>query len=67
VTPHVPLNRRTRGMISDREPASMKPTSYVINPCRGPVVDEQELAGVVTRDSMLGVTAARTPEPVLPG
>ena len=67
MTPHVPLNRRTRGMISDRDPASMKPTSYVINTCRGPVVDEQELAELVARDGMLGVTAARTPEPELPG
>ncbi len=45
----------------------MKPTSYVINSCRGPVVDELELAELVTRNSMIGVTAARTPEPVLPG
>ena len=40
---HVPLTQRTRGMISDRELALMKPTSYLINACRGPVVDEKAL------------------------
>ena len=40
VSLHVPLTRRTRGMISDRELALMKPTAYLINACRGPVVDE---------------------------
>ncbi len=29
-------------------------------------MNEQELAGLVTRDSMIGVTEARTPEHVLP-
>ncbi len=40
---HVPLTQRTRGMISDRELALMKPTAYLINACRGPVVDEKAL------------------------
>ena len=43
VSLHVPLTRRTRGMISDRELALMKTTAYLINACRGPVVDEQAL------------------------
>ena len=43
VSLHVPLTRRTRAMISDRELALMKPTAYLINACRGPVVDEQAL------------------------
>lgn len=43
VTVHVPLNRRTRHMISDRELSLMKPTAFLINTCRGPVVDEQAL------------------------
>ena len=30
-------------MISDRELALMKPTAYLINACRGPVVDEKAL------------------------
>ena len=43
VSLHVPLTRRTRGMISDRELALMKPSAYLINACRGPVVDEKAL------------------------
>ncbi len=40
---HVPLNRLTQGMISDREFDMMKPTAVLINACRGPVVDEAAL------------------------
>ena len=43
VSMHVPLTRRTRGMMSDREFEIMKPTAYLINACRGPVVDEAAL------------------------
>ena len=43
VTLHVPLNRHTRGMMSDREFGLMKPTAILINSCRGPVVDEAAL------------------------
>jgi phosphoglycerate dehydrogenase-like enzyme len=40
---HVPLTRRTRGMISERELAMMKPSAVLINTCRGPVVGEEAL------------------------
>ncbi len=43
VTLHVPLTRRTRGMISDRELDMMKPSAFLVNCCRGPVVDERAL------------------------
>ena len=43
VTLHVPLNKHTRGMMSDREFGMMKPTAVLINACRGPVVDEAAL------------------------
>ena len=43
VTLHVPLNRHTRGMMSDAEFDMMKPTAILINTCRGPVVDEAAL------------------------
>jgi len=43
VSIHVPLNNETRGMISKREFAMMKPSAVLINTSRGPVVDEQAL------------------------
>ncbi len=43
VSMHVPLTRRTRGMMSDREFGMMKNTAILINACRGPVVDEKAL------------------------
>lgn len=43
VTLHVPLSRRTRGMIGEKELAMMKPTAVLINACRGPVVNEKAL------------------------
>tara|TARA_Y100001970_G_scaffold106244_2_gene133114 strand:- start:596 stop:1579 length:984 start_codon:yes stop_codon:yes gene_type:complete len=43
ITLHVPLNSQTRGMISDDQFDRMKPTSVLINACRGAVVDEAAL------------------------
>jgi phosphoglycerate dehydrogenase-like enzyme len=40
---HIPLNRQTRALISHQELEAMKPTSYLINASRGPVVDEKAL------------------------
>ena len=54
VSLHVPLTRRTRSMISDRELAMMKPTSYLVNTCRGPVVDEKALHRALTSGLIAG-------------
>lgn len=40
---HVPLTSETRGLIGERELKLMKPTAYLINTSRGPVVDEEAL------------------------
>jgi phosphoglycerate dehydrogenase-like enzyme len=39
----VPLNEETRGMLGRRELARLKPSAYLINPARAPIVDEQAL------------------------
>jgi phosphoglycerate dehydrogenase-like enzyme len=43
VSLHCPLTPETRGLISDRELSWMKPTSYLINASRGPVIDQPAL------------------------
>jgi phosphoglycerate dehydrogenase-like enzyme len=54
ITLHVPLNRLTKGMISDREFGLMKPTAVLINACRGPVVDEAALIRALRAQKLLG-------------
>ncbi len=43
ITLHVPHDRVTEHMMSDREFEMMKSTAILINTCRGPVVDENAL------------------------
>ena len=53
VSLHVPLERTTHHMISDREFALMKDSAILVNTCRGPVVDEAALKRALQRWSDL--------------
>lgn len=53
VTLHVPLNRKTTGMISDREFDLMKPTAILINACRGPVIDEKAFIRAIKEEKIM--------------
>jgi len=44
VSIHAPLTSETRGLIGEAALRSMKPTAYLINTARGPLVDEVALA-----------------------
>ena len=43
VSMHVPLTPETRHMIGEKQLRVMKPTAYLVNTSRGPVVDEKAL------------------------
>ena len=54
VSLHVPLTPSTRHMIGARELRSMKKSAYLINTCRGPVVDEAALYEALTNGTIAG-------------
>jgi len=67
VTLHVDLNTGTRGFISDRELGLMRPSAYLINTSRGPVVDQPALARALSAGRIAGaavdVLAKEPPDP----
>src|SRR5690606_4745829 len=50
----VPLTPETHHLIGPRELAMMKPTAYLINPARGPVVDEKALVEALKSRTIAG-------------
>jgi len=54
VSLHVPLTKLTRSMFSTAQLKLMKPTAYLINTCRGPVVDEVALHAALTDGTIAG-------------
>lgn len=51
---HVPLLPSTRHMISTKQFALMKPTAYLVNTARGPVVDEKALLKALRSKKIAG-------------
>ncbi|MBI5568510.1 MAG: D-glycerate dehydrogenase [Desulfomonile tiedjei] len=54
VSLHVSLNEQSRGMIGRAELALMKPTAFLINVSRGPVVDELALVEALRNETIAG-------------
>ncbi len=54
VTLHVPLTPQTRHLIGSRELELMKPSAYLINTARGPVVDEAALVAALHQGQIRG-------------
>ena len=51
---HVQLSDRTRGLVGAKELSLMKPTSYLINISRGPIVDEASLIQALSNGTIAG-------------
>jgi phosphoglycerate dehydrogenase-like enzyme len=51
---HVQLSARTRGLVGARELRLMKPTAYLINTARGPIVDEAALVQALQTRTIAG-------------
>ncbi len=54
VTLHVDLNETSHAMIGARELALMKPTAFLINTSRGPVIDQEALTEALQRRQIAG-------------
>ncbi len=54
VSLHVPLTPRTHHLIGRREIELMKPTAYIINTARGPVIDEKVLVEALRSRQIAG-------------
>jgi len=54
ITVHTPLTSETRHLVNARTLAMMKPTAYLVNTSRGPMVDTGALAGALSRGAIAG-------------
>lgn len=54
VSIHCPLNNQTRGMIDEAAIEKMKPTAYLINTARGPIVKESALVSALKEKMIMG-------------
>jgi phosphoglycerate dehydrogenase-like enzyme len=54
VSIHVVLSQRSRGLVGRDDLARMKPTAYLVNTARGPIVDEDALLEVLRQKRIAG-------------
>jgi len=51
---HLVLSDRTRGLVGASDLALMKPSAYIVNISRGPIIDEKALIDVLERRAIAG-------------
>ena len=66
LTIHVPLTDLSRGWVGERELGLMKPTAYLINTSRGPIVQESALVGALQKGTIAGAALDVYDEEPLP-
>ena len=66
VTVHLVLSARSRGLIGDRELGLMKPSAYLVNTSRGPIVDEAALIAALRDGKIAGAALDVFDEEPLP-
>jgi len=54
ITVHLVLSDRSRGIVGKNDLLQMKPSAYLINTSRGPLIDEQALVEVLTQRKIGG-------------
>jgi D-3-phosphoglycerate dehydrogenase len=65
VSTHPPLTPQTRGMVNDDALSRMKPTAFLINCSRGPIVDTEALVRALDAKKIAGCALDTTdPEPL---
>ena len=64
---HVVLSGRTRGLVGARELSLMKPTAYLINTSRGPIVNEAALMAALKAGTIAGAGLDVYDQEPLPG
>ena len=68
VTIHLVLSARTRGLLGAAELARMRPTAYLVNTSRGPIVDEAALVAALRSRAIAGAALdVFDVEPLPPG
>ncbi len=64
---HCPLTPETHGLISAASLAKMKPTAFLVNTARGPLIDEKALADALNSGLIAGAACdVVSAEPILP-
>lgn len=71
ISPMVPLNKHTKGLLNAECFDKMKPTAYVINTARGPIVDQAAIVDALRKKKIAGAALdvfgeGSAPPPPLP-
>ncbi len=67
LTIHLILSKRTRGLVGPDDLAAMKPSAYLINTSRGPIVDERALIATLEGRKIAGAALDVYDQEPLPG